>query len=136
MKISLNYSWDLTANLCPQIVLTRVNRNLGYPSRVCPGSRATTGCGCNRGPGRSSGTGNTGGLRRTRILSIPSVPGSAELKGPRKLLRIRPEISNFDPDSGLKLGIRHSTHKPAQNDSERFWADFGVFRRRSETFKL
>jgi hypothetical protein len=29
---------------------------------------------------------------------------SAELKGPQQLLRIRPEIFNFEPDSGLKLG--------------------------------
>ncbi len=28
----------------------------------------------------------------------------AELKGPRKLLRIRPEIFDFEPDLGLKLG--------------------------------
>ncbi len=32
--------------------------------------------------------------------------------------------------------IRHGTHKPAHIDSERLWADFGVFRRRSETCKL
>ncbi len=29
---------------------------------------------------------------------------SAELKGPRKLVRIRPGIFDFDPDLGLKLG--------------------------------
>ena len=29
---------------------------------------------------------------------------SAELKGPRKLLRIRPGIFDFEPDLGLKLG--------------------------------
>ncbi len=29
---------------------------------------------------------------------------SAELKGPRKPLRIRPEIFAFEPDLGLKLG--------------------------------
>ncbi len=32
------------------------------------------------------------------------VPDSAELKGPRKLLRIRPGIFEFEPDLGLKLG--------------------------------
>ncbi len=37
---------------------------------------------------------------------------------------------------GPKLGqnIRHGTHKPAHNDSERLWAEFGVFRRRSDIF--
>ena len=29
---------------------------------------------------------------------------SAELKGPRQLVRIRPEIFDFEPDLGLKLG--------------------------------
>ncbi len=29
---------------------------------------------------------------------------SAELKGPRKLLRIRPGIFDFEPDLGLQLG--------------------------------
>ncbi len=29
---------------------------------------------------------------------------SAERKGPRKLSRIRPEIFDFEPDGGLKLG--------------------------------
>ncbi len=48
---------------------------------------------------------------------------SAELKGPRAILRIRPEIFDFEPDLGLKLGqtkpknTRHGTHKPAHNDS-------------------
>ena len=38
---------------------------------------------------------------------------SAQIQGPRKLLE-----------------------DPMPNDYERFWAEFGVFRRRSETFKL
>ncbi len=32
------------------------------------------------------------------------MPGSAELQGARQLLRTRPEIFDFEPDSGLKLG--------------------------------
>ncbi len=68
----------------------------------------------------------------------PAKVDSAALKRPREVLRIRPEIFNVDPDLGLKLRqtkqhIWHGTHKPAHSDSERFWADFGVFRRRSET---
>jgi hypothetical protein len=35
---------------------------------------------------------------------IRSNISSAELKGCRKLLRIRPEIFDFEPDEGLKLG--------------------------------
>ncbi len=31
-------------------------------------------------------------------------PGSAELRGPRKLLRIRPGIFNFEQNVSLKLG--------------------------------
>ncbi len=32
------------------------------------------------------------------------VPGSAELKGPRTLVRIRAEVVESEPDLGLKLG--------------------------------
>ncbi len=62
----------------------------------------------------------------TGILAVALVPAhsiiSAELKGPRQFVRIRPEIFNFEPDSGPKLGqtkpknIRHGTHEPAHND--------------------
>jgi hypothetical protein len=31
---------------------------------------------------------------------------------------------------------RQGTRKPAHNDSERFWADFGVIQRRPQTFEL
>ncbi len=34
----------------------------------------------------------------------PDGVNSAELKGPRKLVRIRPDIFDFEPDWGLKLG--------------------------------
>ncbi len=58
---------------------------------------------------------------------------SGELKRPRKLSRIRPEICDFEPDFGLNtagpkqaLSIRDGTRRPAQNDAERVWADFGV----------
>ncbi len=46
---------------------------------------------------------------------------SAKLIGPRTFLRIRSGISDFEPDLGLK------PHKPARNDSGRFW--LVVFRR-------
>ncbi len=44
----------------------------------------------------------------------------------------------FGPKAGPNhsQNIRNGTHKAAHTDSEIFWADFGVFRRRSETFKL
>ena len=45
--------------------------------------------------------------------------------------RIRPEAG---PNQAQN--IRHGTHKPAHDDSERFWPDFGAFRRRSEPFNL
>ncbi len=50
-------------------------------------------------------------------------------------LRSRTE---FGPKAGPNQtqNIRHGTRKPAHHDSERFWADFAVFRRRSETFEL
>ncbi len=37
---------------------------------------------------------------------VPELAGhcSAELEGPRKLLRIQPEIFDFEPDSDPKLG--------------------------------
>ncbi len=46
--------------------------------------------------------------------------------------------TGFGPKAGPNQdqNIRHGTHKPAHNDSERFWANLGVFRRRSETCKL
>ncbi len=51
---------------------------------------------------------------------------SAELKRPRKLLRIRPEILDVDPDLGLKLGktkpkvpgtVPSDRHTTSPNDS-------------------
>ena len=38
------------------------------------------------------------------LLRINRALYSAELKGPGKLLRIRPRIFDFEPDLGLKLG--------------------------------
>ena len=38
------------------------------------------------------------------LLRINRALCSAELKGPRKLLRIRPEIFDFEPELGLKRG--------------------------------
>ncbi len=57
-------------------------------------------------------------------------------------LRIRLKIFDFEQDLDLKLGpnpaqnMGHGTHKPAQTDSDRCWADLGLFLRRSETFEL
>ncbi len=55
-------------------------------------------------------------------------------KHPAGNLRYR---AGFGPKAGPKQApqIRHGTHKPPHNDSERFWADFGEFRRGSETLK-
>ncbi len=67
---------------------------------------------------------------------------SAEMKGPGNIfedpagsLRFR---TGFGPNTvpSQAQNIRQGTHKPAHNDSERFWAEFCVFRRRSETFEL
>ena len=66
---------------------------------------------------------------------------SAERKGPRLTCKDPAGNLRFRTGFGPKAGpnhaqnIRHGTHKPAHNDSERFWADSGVFRRRSETSK-
>jgi hypothetical protein len=52
----------------------------------------------------------------------------------------RPSLfrAGFGPKAGSTQAqtMRHSTHKPAHIDSERFWADVSVLRRRSEIFKL
>ncbi len=65
----------------------------------------------------------------------------AELKWPRKLSesgRKSPNSNRMWAKAGPNRAqsIRHSTstHKPAHNDSDRFWSKFGVLRRRSETF--
>ncbi len=52
-----------------------------------------------------------------------------------------PGIFDSEPDLGLNPGepnyiTRHGAHRPEHNSSERFWLDFGVFRRRSETSNL
>jgi hypothetical protein len=73
---------------------------------------------------------------------LSNAADSVELQGPRTLLRIRPDIFAFDPDLGLQLSQTKPEisgtvpHKSAQNDSERFRPDVGMFRRRSETSKL
>jgi hypothetical protein len=38
------------------------------------------------------------------LCKCPTGLHAAELKGPRKRLRIRPELLDYEPDSGLKLG--------------------------------
>ncbi len=62
----------------------------------------------NSGPDPPKPPGN-GGPRPTRYLRtatrrVSKVTSPAELKGPRKLLRIRPEIFDLEPDLSLKLG--------------------------------
>ncbi len=103
---------------------------------------------------RKSGPAPGGGKSRPKVLyMVGNAQGpkpykftwcgdihSAELQGPRKPLRIRPDMFDFEPDLGLKLSqtkpqhIRHGTHKPAHNDSERFWPDFGVVPQWSDAF--
>ncbi len=62
--------------------------------------------------------------RLLRAVEVP--PGSAELKGPQKLFRIRPEIFDFEPDLVLKPGqtkpkipgtVPTNRHTPMPNDS-------------------
>jgi hypothetical protein len=73
-------------------------------------------------------------------MALPAILGGAKkapetFKDPAWNLRFR---TGFGPKArpNQNSNIRHGTHKPAHNESERFWANFGVFRRRSETFKL
>ncbi len=62
---------------------------------------------------------------------------SAKLKGPRKLSRIQPEIFDFEPDLGLKLGQT----KPKISGTvptigtQRFRTILGRFRRVSTTIR-
>ena len=54
-------------------------------------------------------------------------------KDPSGNLRFRPKFEpKAEPNQAQK--IRHGTHKPAHNDSDRFWADFCLFRRRPQNF--
>ncbi len=63
-------------------------------------------------------------------------------KGPDKFVTDPAGNLRFRTGFGPKAGpnpaqnIWHGARKPEHSDSERLWADFGVFRRRSETFKL
>ncbi len=43
---------------------------------------------------------------------------SAELKGPRKLVRIRPEVFDFDTGLGLKLGQTIFSHSQLEQFDE------------------
>ncbi len=56
-------------------------------------------------------------------------------KDPAGNLRFRAGIG-LKARPNLAQNVWNGARKPAPNDSERFCADFGVFRRRSETFKL
>ncbi len=66
---------------------------------------------------------------------------SAELKGPRKLLRIRTEIVDLGstwapkPDEQAK-NVRGGARKPAQTDSDRFWDRFRVGSTTIQNFEL
>ncbi len=80
------------------------------------------------------GHGRTGDRLSVRQLgSAKRAPTT--LKDPAGNLRFR---TRFGPKAGTNQtpNTRHGAHRLAHNDSERFWADFGVFRRGSETFKL
>ncbi len=65
-----------------------------------------------------------GSLKEDKLATLES---SAELTGPQTLVGVRPEIFDFDPDLGLKLG-QTKPQIPGTVPTERFWADFGVFR--------
>ncbi len=71
----------------------------------------------------------------SRVISGLTRGLPTTFKEPARNLRVR---AGFVPkaDPNQTQNIRHGTHKPAHNDSERFWAGFGVFRRRSETSQL
>ncbi len=63
--------------------------------------------------------------------------GSAELKGPGELLRIRPGIADLGPKlvptpDEAKPKMPGRAHKPAQTDSDRFQTGFGVLRPHSK----
>ncbi len=69
-------------------------------------------------------------------------PDSAELKRAPKTCKDPAGNLRFQRGFGPKAGpnqaqnIRHGTHRPAHNNSERFWPHFGVFRQRSRIFYL
>jgi hypothetical protein len=80
----------------------------------------------------------------TRLLlgkeTVARVAGlsSAELQGPRKLSRIRPEIFDFDPNLGPKAGPNQSPKYPArypQTGTQRFRTIRGRFRLVSTTIR-
>ncbi len=75
---------------------------------------------------------------RSNILPVhysAELEGSRELKDPAGHSRFRAGFGSKAVANQAQK-IRHGTYNPAHNDSESFWADFGVFRRRIETFKL
>ncbi len=57
-------------------------------------------CGCRPQLGRPGPDRQSAGSHAMTL----TIPGSAELKAPRQLLRIRPKIFEFDPDLGRTLG--------------------------------
>ncbi len=89
-------------------------------------------------PGPQSGGRRTGRspLEYDFIISAELKRAPNTFKDPAMNLRFR---TGFGPKAGPNEAqtVRHGTHKPAHNVSERFWPDVGVFRRRrSETFEL
>ncbi len=85
-----------------------------------------------------------GNLEPPKIVSETSMPkwwiGLAS--GAPKTCKDLAGIIRFRAGLGPKTepnqtqNIRNGTHRRAHNDSERFLPNFGVFRRRPETFKL
>jgi hypothetical protein len=70
---------------------------------------------------------------RISLKIAPAHQTSADPKEPRKLLGIWPEVFDCEPDLGLKLSqskqaqnTRHGASRPARNDFELVWHDFGV----------
>ncbi len=93
-------------------------------SLQCQASRSR----CTKGADwRSSGVPGTSGCPQLgRAKRAPKT-----LKDPAGNLRFRAG-SGPKPRPNQAQNILHGTQKPAHNDSERFWANFGLFRRRSK----
>ena len=89
---------------CEQLTVTnRSSAELSHSLKVSDRRRNMTKSGQNRSESLCAGL-----WVPCRVFwvwfGVRRVPHSAELKGPRKLLRIRPGIFDFEPDLGLKLG--------------------------------
>jgi hypothetical protein len=104
--------------VCPEAKRTWDPRDPGKPgvriiTRKCFCARAgrkITDLGLDRKPNytnRKDLRNNSGDDKKSGTLGQPN---SVELKGPRQLLRIRPEIFDFEPGLGLKRGQTKPTY--------------------------